>query len=108
MTIEENGIIFHSANCIFQYFATSNLKIYLKKPIFHFGLVFVKESFFKIILLFLKVLYILLLNVKHFIHFSLMPQDVIWTKAIFIVGLVFNQENTVILLTFMVLSTYVM
>ena len=37
-----------------------------------------------------------------------MPQDVIWTKAIFIVGLVFNQENTVILLTFMLLSTYVM
>ena len=37
-----------------------------------------------------------------------MPQDVIWTKAIFIVGLAFNQENTVILLTFMVLSTYVM
>ena len=29
MTIEENGIIFHSANCIFQYFVTSNLKIYL-------------------------------------------------------------------------------
>ena len=41
-----------------------------------------------------------------------MPQDVIWTKAIFVAGLVFNQENTVILLTFyivfMVLSTYVM
>lgn len=29
MTIEENGIIFHSANCIFQYFVISNLKIYL-------------------------------------------------------------------------------
>ena len=29
MTIEENGIIFHSANSIFQYFVISNLKIYL-------------------------------------------------------------------------------
>ena len=83
MTIEENGIIFHSANCIFQYFCYIKLEDLLK-PILHFGQVFVKESFFKIILLFLKVLYILLLNLKHFIHFSLMPKDIIWTKAIFI------------------------
>lgn len=83
MTTEENEIIFHSANCIFQYFVISNLKIYLNLY-FIFGLVFVKESFFKILLLFLKVLYILLLNLKHFIHFPLMPQGVIWTTTIFI------------------------
>ena len=77
MTTEENRIsstvLTASFNIIF---VISNLKIYLNLY-FIFGLVFVKESFFKIILLFLKVLYILLLNLKHFIHFPLMPQDVI-------------------------------